>query len=194
MSILERRLREREERSAAIRRAALQVFASKGLQEATMDEIAQAAELGKATLYYYFDSKESLIEALIESNLSLYFDGLLDTSATSLFALGQGIVERLLERFAHCSEAFKVLYWVLAERELKVYRAAEAFRRAHRAWLDQLEVHVEPLIAATPGLSAQAFVDFIGSHLHGIILLAVAGRELSKIREESGRLLRAFLK
>jgi AcrR family transcriptional regulator len=59
------RLREKqkEERYAAILQAALRIFAAKGLQEATMDEIAQAAGLGKGTIYYYFSSKDASLRS-----------------------------------------------------------------------------------------------------------------------------------
>ena len=40
--------------------AAEKVFFSKGVKEATMDEIAEVAELSKGTLYLYFKSKEDL--------------------------------------------------------------------------------------------------------------------------------------
>jgi AcrR family transcriptional regulator len=60
MGILERKGREKEARKEEIIRAAQNVFNSKGLQEATMDEIADVAELSKGTLYLYFKSKEDL--------------------------------------------------------------------------------------------------------------------------------------
>ncbi len=40
--------------------AALEVFAEKGLRSATMDDVAEKAELSKGTLYLYFKSKEHL--------------------------------------------------------------------------------------------------------------------------------------
>lgn len=47
--------------------AALQVFAERGFHNATMDEIAQASEVAKGTLYRYFSSKEDLLEQLLRS-------------------------------------------------------------------------------------------------------------------------------
>ena len=40
--------------------AALEVFAEKGLRNATMDDVAEKAELSKGTLYLYFKSKEHI--------------------------------------------------------------------------------------------------------------------------------------
>lgn len=60
MTIAARRKREKRERRQAIVDAAEQVFFRKGVQNATMDEIAAAAELSKGTLYLYFKSRDDL--------------------------------------------------------------------------------------------------------------------------------------
>ena len=57
MGIHERKEREKEHRRDEILNAAQKVFFEKGLQSATMDEIAEAAELSKGTLYLYYGSK-----------------------------------------------------------------------------------------------------------------------------------------
>jgi len=44
--------------------AAERVFLSKSVRDATMDEIARAAELSKGTLYLYFESKDDLFLAI----------------------------------------------------------------------------------------------------------------------------------
>lgn len=65
MGIQERRQREREQRREAIIDAASKVFIKKGLNGATMEEIATQAELSKATLYLYFTNKEELFLAVL---------------------------------------------------------------------------------------------------------------------------------
>ena len=67
MSISERQLEERKMRQDRILEGALSVFKSKGLEGATMDEIANASGVGKATLYYYFKSKEEVFSAILEN-------------------------------------------------------------------------------------------------------------------------------
>ena len=51
--------------------AALIVFGEKGYHNATMAEIAEAAAVGKGTLYWYFSSKENLFSGMIEHGLGL---------------------------------------------------------------------------------------------------------------------------
>jgi AcrR family transcriptional regulator len=64
MGIIERKEREKEQRREEILDAAQKIFFAKGLQTATMDEIAEAAELSKGTLYLYYKSKEDLYLAV----------------------------------------------------------------------------------------------------------------------------------
>ncbi len=64
MGIPERRAREKEQRRNFIIDAAEQVFFTKGISAATMDDVAEKAELSKGTLYLYFSSKEQLYLAI----------------------------------------------------------------------------------------------------------------------------------
>ena len=65
MGIAERREREKEQRRNDIIDAAEAVFFARGWQTATMDDVAGAAELSKATLYLYFKNKEELYAAIL---------------------------------------------------------------------------------------------------------------------------------
>ena len=60
MGIAERKEREKLQRRNDIIDAAEKAFFSRGFESATMDEIAEMAELSKGTLYLYFKSKEDL--------------------------------------------------------------------------------------------------------------------------------------
>lgn len=64
MGTAERREREKQQRIDMIMDAALEVFAEKGLKNATMDDVAAKAELSKGALYLYFKSKEHLFFAI----------------------------------------------------------------------------------------------------------------------------------
>jgi AcrR family transcriptional regulator len=66
MGVKERREREEGARLDAILAAAERVFAEQGYFHARMDAIAEAAELSKGTLYYYFKSKDVIYVHLLE--------------------------------------------------------------------------------------------------------------------------------
>ena len=48
-----------------------QIFSRFGFKKTTMDEIAKALKMGKSSIYYYFDSKEEIFEAVVlyEANI-----------------------------------------------------------------------------------------------------------------------------
>ena len=67
MSLSQRQLEERLQRKKRILEGALEVFKTSGLESSTMDLIAQKSGFGKATLYYYFKSKEDVFSAILEN-------------------------------------------------------------------------------------------------------------------------------
>jgi len=65
-----------EQRIAQILEAATAVFAEKGFDRATMEDIADAVGINKATIYLYFDSKDALIRAIAETLFARELAGL----------------------------------------------------------------------------------------------------------------------
>jgi AcrR family transcriptional regulator len=63
--IAPRRRLPREERRASILRAATDVFYARGYAAASLQDIADATGLTKASLYHYFASKEELLHAVL---------------------------------------------------------------------------------------------------------------------------------
>jgi AcrR family transcriptional regulator len=59
------RERNRRERTAAIASAALRLFLDRGIDGASIDQIAKAAGIGKATFYAYFTDKEELLATML---------------------------------------------------------------------------------------------------------------------------------
>lgn len=66
MKKMSRKERERAARRELIIDAAEQVISQRGFENATMDEIAEQAELGKGTLYLYFKNKLSIYMSMSE--------------------------------------------------------------------------------------------------------------------------------
>jgi TetR/AcrR family transcriptional regulator len=99
MGITERKEREKEHRKEEILDAAQKIFFEKGLSVSTMDEIADAAELSKGTLYLYYKSKEDLYLAVaVRGFRSLHeaFEKILDEESSvvrSLVRIGQAYID-----------------------------------------------------------------------------------------------------
>ena len=86
MGVQERREREKQARQEAILDAARAVFFARGLDQTTIDDVAEQAEVSKGTIYLYFQSKEELY-------ISVFMDGL-DILAGQLHALRTEFAER----------------------------------------------------------------------------------------------------
>jgi len=80
MGIAERKVREKQMRRDLILKASEEVFFEKGLRAATLDEIAERAEVSKGTIYLYFASKEDLYFSLMTKGLSMLLKDFEDTS------------------------------------------------------------------------------------------------------------------
>lgn len=64
MGIAERREREKEQRRNMILDAAEALFFTKGVENTTMDDIAEKAELSKGTLYLYFKNRDDIFHGI----------------------------------------------------------------------------------------------------------------------------------
>ena len=64
-----RRLRRSAETRERLFRAALQLFAKKGFAETTVEDITEAADVGKGTFFNYFPSKDHILLAFGEMQL-----------------------------------------------------------------------------------------------------------------------------
>jgi AcrR family transcriptional regulator len=65
-----RTVKEPEERKKEILDAAEKLFADKGYEAATVNDILDAVRIAKGTFYYYFKSKEDVLDALIDRRIS----------------------------------------------------------------------------------------------------------------------------
>ncbi|MBS3782853.1 MAG: helix-turn-helix transcriptional regulator [Anaerolineae bacterium] len=69
MSTKARREREKEERRRSLIQAARETFFENGFHHATVDSVAERAEVSKGTVYLYFESKEALLAHLLLEGL-----------------------------------------------------------------------------------------------------------------------------
>jgi TetR/AcrR family transcriptional regulator len=71
-SIVESRAARADTTRSAILAAAEEIFAAHGLAGARTEAIAAAAGVNKAMLYYYFDSKDKLFEAVVRHHFEVF--------------------------------------------------------------------------------------------------------------------------
>ena len=112
MGIAERKEREKEQRRNTIIDAAEKVFFSKGVENATMDEVAEQAELSKGTLYLYFKNKDEILHAIVHRSLTILYSMFekavkeVTCGIDKLFAIGKAYIEFYKKRTNYFSVLF----------------------------------------------------------------------------------------
>jgi AcrR family transcriptional regulator len=94
-----RRERERAQRRDDILRAAREVFFQRGFHSVTVDDIAVAAEVGKGTVYLYFDTKETILAHLLLEGLDMLVAELEAAYATDRQLAARTRLRRMAEAY-----------------------------------------------------------------------------------------------
>ncbi len=110
MGTKERKQREKQQRITLILDAAERVFFAEGGAAATMGAVAEAAELSKGLLYFYFKDKEDLYNALSQRGLRILHGLLLEAVAQPAEGIDQ------LEAIGHA-------YWDFFRRYPNAFEA-----------------------------------------------------------------------
>ncbi len=106
------------EKRTRIMRSATDVFVQKGFCQATVEEIAAAAEVGKGTVYEYFDSKEDLFCSIFQEGHSYFmnvFRQKLEEESEPAEKLKNGVILWTQFVFAH-----RELAWLLFSARVNV--------------------------------------------------------------------------
>lgn len=122
----------------AIMDAATELFAARGVTSTSIDDIAAAAGIAKGSIYYNFESKAGLVEAIMARNSRLLGDALAEaTRGRSGTALRDEVVRVLLRLVQQHASAARVM-------------VTELFR-TERSWRESIEqwrgLALSPLIA-----------------------------------------------
>jgi AcrR family transcriptional regulator len=113
MSIADRRERDRQKRRDCIIDAAEKLIFVKSFAATTIDEIAEAAELSKGTIYLYFKNKDEISIAIARRGMRILMDlsrQAVDSASTGrakVRALGQA----LLAFYERYPDHFKALFY-----------------------------------------------------------------------------------
>jgi AcrR family transcriptional regulator len=87
--------------------AAAELFARHGYHKTTITDIAQAAQVTSGAIFHHFDSKEALLEAVVDwlaRGITIYSDHLRQAEVGSL-EVAEGVVEIMCEHFRRQPEA-----------------------------------------------------------------------------------------
>ncbi|MBG9387248.1 TetR family transcriptional regulator [Caenimonas aquaedulcis] len=133
----EEKLRDADRSQAVILAAARDEFAESGLGGARMDRIAERAGLNKRLIYYYFEDKEKLFQAVLEQT---YLHIREEERKLNLLALAPAdAVRRLIE--------FTWQYYLDHPEFLTLLNSANLHRARHLEGSDRVREMNSPLIA-----------------------------------------------
>ena len=176
------------ERKTQILDAALRVFARKGFHKARMDDIAEKAGLSKGLLYWYFESKEALIQALVK----LLFEPDLRELERLLTEKDRPVPERVeelarstLSTLLPFQDLMPIVYeyYAQATRPGPIQEAVQRYYRRFRELMSQLlaegVARKELRSDLNPDQSALALMALF----EGLVLLWVVGPEREDIQE-----------
>ncbi|MDD4050942.1 MAG: TetR/AcrR family transcriptional regulator [candidate division Zixibacteria bacterium] len=127
--------------------AARAVFAYKGLDLASIDDITERADVGKGTFYYHFSSKERLIKELIKSVLGELEATINDRcqGSTDLTSLLDTLIGAHIEFFSTRWEDF-VLYFQ-SRADLTLQEGYSGIETPFINYLDRIEALLASVIS-----------------------------------------------
>jgi len=115
--------------TSALVAAAAGVFERKGFRNATIDDVAEAAGVSRATLYKYVDGKQQLLDmivAAVQDDMAASLDVALRSDGTPRERL-----RRFVEAHAEAFLQKRVFYGIVYAEEKDL---SDRGRRAFRAW------------------------------------------------------------
>jgi AcrR family transcriptional regulator len=166
-----------EERKAQILEAATEVFSRAGFHKARMDDIAKQAGLSKGALYWYFDSKNAIIQGILDLMFSREFEKMgafIDPEMSARDKL-ERYLEMAVEDIARFESLLPIMYefWALLLRKKRV---REVLGRYYQGFFDI----VIPIIQQ--GIDSGEFCEVnaadvavtIGAFIEGLFVLWAA--------------------
>jgi AcrR family transcriptional regulator len=187
-------------KATQIMRAAREVFMREGYGAASMEAIARAADVSKATLYSHFTGKEALFGAVVRERCNQLAQTL-KTEELDVLDLAEALrrVARDFLALILSNEAVAIYRMVVAEapqfQELgRVFYETGPLRvkRNLALYLERASVR-GALSVPQPWLAAEQFIGMLQSHFHMPRLLGLAGPPSESAREAAIELAVAVL-
>ena len=195
--VSERQKEERKLRKKRILDGALEVFHKNGIEGSTMDEIANQAGFGKATLYYYFSSKEEVFCAIMEKGWKPLWEDLEDTIHSEDSSNNELFIDALC-KVSNIILKDKNLYRFLFTAPKAITNMPENLQ-TWRVYQNRLYGSLRELLEQGisnnqfPNTDSEILFKAIGGLFHGVLFLGDEGNKQVS-RNDIKNLLQQFLK
>jgi AcrR family transcriptional regulator len=176
-----------QQRKSAVLNAAAGEFAENGYSAADMDRIAEAARVGKGTIYRYYSSKEKLFEAVADDAMDQLFNFILSALHK---AEGKGPVEQLITAGRAFLEFFDNRQALL---EVFLLGGSQFRERMKRKYLELYEVNIHivqslyekcVLEGLLKNMDTRRLADVVGDMLVGLIYMWGVRKEKTPLSQK----------
>ncbi len=149
---------------------ARQLFSEKGIYWATVEDITEAADLGKGTFYKYFESKEAIIRVLLEEGLG---ELLLKTQQSvretvPASKIVSSVVNTRVDFFLAYPDYLLFLHQVRGLMQLQL-KAGKGLAHIYDDHLRCLAELLEPALSPGAGASARDVATAIAAYTSGLL-------------------------
>ena len=170
-TLVPRRVRRSAELRERLFRAALTLFGKKGFAETTVEDITEAADVGKGTFFNYFPTKEHILMAFSEMQLGKLETVVSDAQQSDLPM--QEVLRILVLRMTEEPIRNPAIVRALLQANLTAVPVRAAMRRIHnrnRALLGQLIRHGQERSEIRTDLPAEQIAQVWRQTIFGTLL------------------------
>ena len=191
------RLQKRAKRTRRkLKEAALDAFSEKSVDAVTVEEITEKADVGKGTLYQYFDDKEEIVVTLVEEAVEHLIEHIrsYDSAPETLAAM----LEHLLNTHYEFSEESREEFLLLFQGKLLVKLQSayldhleEPYLRYLKEIEDQLSGYLSPRLAP---LKVRRLACAVAGFVFGFLSFAMIGMTADEVDNSVKPLRRVFVR
>ncbi|HDQ03411.1 MAG TPA: TetR/AcrR family transcriptional regulator [Deltaproteobacteria bacterium] len=191
----------REKKRAEIAQKAIEVLAKRGFQATTIQDIANAAGLGKGTIYHYFKTKEEILWAVSEQ----MFRETERSLGAALLRINEPMdkLVTLIEEALHITQELEHLFIIYSELWLMTVRGEHTGDFVHM--LKRLQNDMKNLIASLiregkkqgfwPGdIDIDALAGYLASSFDGVFAHYMIDKENFDVKRVTNEFVKFLLK
>ena len=120
----------KEQKRKQIRKIATKLFVEKGFENTTTRDIANAAGINKAALYYYFDSKEELLYQILDDTVRIGLERIREIEGSKI---------SLKEKLTAVTDMYTRYYAFDTDMMKLLVHDQKSLRPEHKEKLDRLQ-------------------------------------------------------
>tara|TARA_B110000116_G_scaffold267022_1_gene278705 strand:+ start:138 stop:716 length:579 start_codon:yes stop_codon:yes gene_type:complete len=184
---MNRKTAERYQRKKTILDGALKSYSKNGIDGMTMDNIASESDFGKATIYYYFPSKEDIICSLMEIGWQDLWESVEEMIIEDISARKKFV--KILNQMADRVFQNKILYNFLftVPRNISISDNKASWKVFQNRTYTTLQSIVDEGIGQGDfaDIKPELFMKAVGGIFHGIVFMG----EQKKLEEKDIELL-----